>query len=69
MMNNCKNRKHLVNRKPEEIMQVLSRTKEKALVGKYASEHGVSNAVRHFKEKVLKEITIRDWKREYECNL
>ena len=42
---------------------------EKASVGKYASEHGVAKAVEHFKEKVLKESTVRDWKKVYEFNL
>ena len=39
--------------------------KEKALVGKYASEHGVLNAVCHFKDMNLKESTVRDWRNLY----
>ena len=38
--------------------------KEKALVGKYASEHGVLKAVRHFKDMNLKESTVRDWREQ-----
>ena len=32
--------------------------KEKATIGRYASEHGVANTVKHFKEKVLKESIV-----------
>ena len=39
--------------------------KEKALVGKYASEHRVLNAVRHIKDMNLKESTVRDWRNIY----
>ena len=42
---------------------------EKALVGKYASEHGLAKAVRYFKEKGLKESTVHDWKKAYKFNL
>ena len=43
--------------------------KEKATIGRYASEHGVANAVKHFKEKVLKESTVRDWRNLYRKEL
>ena len=39
---------------------------EKTRIAKYASEHGVSKAIRHFKESNLKESTVRDWKKLYE---
>ena len=42
---------------------------EKAGIAKYASEHGVLKAVRHFKDKDLKESSVRDWKRLYEKEL
>ena len=38
----------------------------KLKIGKYACEHGVMKAVRHFKEKNVKESTVRDWKKIYE---
>ena len=43
--------------------------KGKAMRGRYASENGVTKALQHFKEKELKENTVRDWKRPYEFNL
>ena len=43
--------------------------KEKAVVAKYASEHGVAKAVRHFRGKNVKESSVRDWKRIYEKEL
>ena len=38
---------------------------EKAIVGKYASEHGVTSAIRKFKDKNLKESTVRYWRHYY----
>ena len=38
---------------------------EKLSVGRYASENGVAAAVRHFKERNLKESTVRDWRNLY----
>lgn len=38
--------------------------KEKAEIGKYVSEHGVASAVRRYKDKHLKESSVRHW-----CNL
>ena len=35
---------------------------DKAAVGKYASENGVTKAMRHFKEKDVKETSVKDWK-------
>ena len=43
--------------------------KDKATIGRYASENKVTKALRHFKEKELKESTVRDWKKGYELNL
>lgn len=41
----------------------------KATVAKYAAEHGIVNAIHHFKkdfpEDSLKETTFRGWKRAY----
>ena len=42
--------------------------KENATIGRYASEHGVANTVKHFKEKVLKESTMQDWRDLYRGN-
>ena len=39
--------------------------KEKATIGKYASEHGVASAVKKFKKKNLKECSVRDWRDAY----
>ena len=39
--------------------------KEKATIGKYASENGVASAVKKFKTKNLKESSIRDWQDAY----
>ena len=41
---------------------------EKAIVSKYASEHGVASAIRKFKDKYdksLKDSTVRDWRNYY----
>ena len=38
---------------------------EKALIGKYTSQHGVSRAVKHFTDMTLKESTVRDWRNLY----
>ena len=43
--------------------------KEKAVIAKYASGHGVAKAVRHFQGKNIKESSVRDWKRIYEKEL
>lgn len=40
--------------------------KEKAMIGKYASQHSVIKAVRHYKEWSLKEGSVRGLKRLYE---
>ena len=42
---------------------------EKAVVCRYASEHGVASACRHFKEMNLKENTVRDWLKVYKQEL
>ena len=39
---------------------------EKARVGKYACEHGMAAALRHFKEMGLKETSVRDWRNAYQ---
>ena len=41
----------------------------KATIGRYASENGVTKALQCFKEKELKESTVRDWKKAYELAL
>ena len=42
---------------------------QKALVGKYAAEHGVMNSIRRFQKDftpdTLKESTVRGWRDEY----
>ena len=43
--------------------------KDKAVVGKYASENGVTKTLQYFKGKDLKVSTVRDWKRAYEVTL
>lgn len=42
---------------------------DKVVIAKYASEHGVAKAVRHFQGKSVKESSVRDWKRIYEKEL
>ena len=42
---------------------------EKIVIAKYASEHGVAKAIRHFQGKNVKENSVRDWKRIYEKEL
>ena len=42
---------------------------EKATIAKYASDHGVSKALKHFKEKQLKESSVRDWLKLYRLEL
>ena len=42
---------------------------DKATIGRYASENGVTKALHCFKEKKLKESTVRDWKKAYELAL
>ena len=42
--------------------------KDKATIGRYASENGVTKALQYFKEKELKENTVRDWKKAYELS-
>ena len=37
----------------------------KAEIGKYASKHGVTRAIRHFKDRNLKASTVRDWRTSY----
>ena len=59
------NRKLQVKGKKRGQYLKVSR-EDKAIIGKYASENGVSRAVRYFKEKYLKESSIRDWKKAYE---
>ena len=46
-------------------------SEEKAMVGKWAAEHGVVAAVRHFIKKFpyLKENTVRDWRDAYRREL
>ena len=43
--------------------------KEKAVIAKYACEHGVAKAVKHFKGQELKKSTVRDWKTALKANL
>ena len=42
---------------------------DKVVIAKYASEHGVAKAVRHFQGKSVKESSVTDWKRIYEKEL
>uniref|UniRef100_A0A1X7U603 Uncharacterized protein n=1 Tax=Amphimedon queenslandica TaxID=400682 RepID=A0A1X7U603_AMPQE len=63
----------------EETKSVKSKTKrgeylsisqeEKAKIAKYASENGISKAVKHFADKNVKESTVRGWKSAYETEL
>ena len=43
--------------------------KEKAMIAKYASEHGVTKAVKRYSDKDVKESSVRDWKKMYEKEL
>ena len=45
--------------------------KEKAEIGKYASEHGVTKTIKHFQKKgvEVKASSVRDWRRAYEKEL
>ena len=54
--------------KKRGVYQKLS-SKEKAAIGKYASEHGVASAVRRYKDKNLKESSVRDWRNSYQKEL
>ena len=38
---------------------------DKATITRYTSEHGVASTAKRFKEKSLKESTMRDWKDLY----
>ena len=42
---------------------------KKLRVAKYASMNGVAQAVRHYKEKNMKEGSVMDWKKAYEKEL
>jgi len=42
---------------------------DRAVIGKYAGEHGVMKAVQYFKGKDLKDSSIRDWKKANEFQL
>ena len=42
---------------------------EKAKIARYASENGISKAVKHFADKNVKESTVRGWKLAYEKEL
>ena len=55
------------SRKRGEYQKLSS--EEKAVVGKYGSEHGVAAAVRHFKSLNVKESSVRGWKNAYEKEL
>ena len=44
-------------------------SEEKATIGRYASEHGVAKAMKHFKDKGAKESSVRDWMKAYEREL
>ena len=60
----------------KETKSVKSKTKrgeylpisqeEKAKIAKYASENGISKAVKHFADKNVKKSTVRGWKSAYE---
>ena len=55
------------SKKRGEYMRISQ--EDKAAIGKYASEHGVSKAVKHYREKNVKESSVRDWRRAYEKEL
>ena len=57
-----------VNRKRRGQYLRISQ-EEKAAIGKFASEHSVTKAVRKFNDKGVKESTIRGWRRLYEEEL
>ena len=42
---------------------------DKVAIGRYASEHSITSACRHFKGKSLKESTVRDWMKLYRKEL
>ena len=60
------NSKVLNNKKRGEYIKLSE--EGKAIVGKYASEHGVVRAVQNFKTKNLKASSVSDWKRMYEMS-
>ena len=51
-----------VNRPKKRGEYLKFSEKEKAVIAKYASEHSVAKAVRHFQGKNVKENSVRDWK-------
>ena len=51
-------------KKRGEYLKILQ--KDKLTIAKYASEYGVARSVRKFKDKNLKDSSVRDWKRLYE---
>ena len=59
---NCK-----VSCKEKQGEYQIASDAKKVVIGKYASEHGVGIATRKFKEKNLKDITVRDWHNYYNC--
>ena len=42
---------------------------EKSMIARYARDHGVSEAVKHYKDKNIKESTVRDWLKAYKLEL
>lgn len=56
--------KDTAKKKPRGAYMKLA-PEEKATIGRYASEHGVSKAVKHFKDKSVKDSSVRDWMRAY----
>ena len=57
------------SRKKGHLRYLKFDPKEKAVIAKYACEHGVAKAVKHFKGQELKKSTVRDWKTAYESQL
>ena len=55
---------HATSKGKGEEYQIISDTK-KAIISKYASEHGVASAVRKFKDKKLRDSAVRDWRNYY----
>lgn len=56
--------KNKQDKKPRGSYMKVS-PEDKATIGRYASEHGVTKAVKHFKEKGVKDSSVRDWMKAY----
>ena len=74
----CSNQNHCRSKQPGERCHRKGKKRgecskhpesNKLTIAMYASEHGVAMPVRRFKDKALKESSVRDWKKAYEKQL